>query len=579
MLKNNYCWLMCVGIFFVTQGVCAGLRLQLKGGLHGRTEDTNEPVVVVAQGDEYVVQVTSDTDCRDSLVVHGVENAAAFAVSRGGVSNSMTIVNGHTTSSYVYNYTIQPLVVGSYKLGPAMAEGAAGQALSNTVLVRVVEPAAYDKFAGKKGAARQALQCSLVVDMHEVYVGQPLSLKVVIEDDGNVLERALQPPHFGALKAEPVGKISAEQKMVNGQSKMVTQQEYLVTADAPGTYTIEPATAHFIIPDDEHGAGMQGLFGAFFGPNGKKRLVKSNSMIIGVKPLPLSSDPVDGVGTFTAVSLRAQKTTVELNEPCTLLFSITGSGNFDSITAPMLESSDELSVYPSGSSMAQAGGSSMTKTFEYIAQIGVVGQYEIPAQSFTYFDTQSGVYKKLYTQPLIMQVKPAKKGNEQASVPTTEEKKVVVKPVVPTSSVPVLPWWLFLVIVSVLFIVIFRDILRGGLYQLGERLGITSPMKREKAVLVAIIAQQDVAQLHSFFIGVLARALNCNTQYMDLDLIEAQIRGWDWPFERIQLFLAYIEKCSQAAFAPYTLREVTKTELLDKALYWYELVCAELKGK
>ena len=166
MKSNKAYWLrsLLVAVLWISTGAYAGLELHFKGGLKGKAEDTHEPIIVVAQGDEYSLQVISDYDCGDELTVHGVENAAAFDVSRGGTNSSMTIINGRTTSRVTYTYTVRPLVIGSYNLGPAIVDDENGRQLSNTVKVRVVEPAAYDKFAGKAGAQRQALKCFIQVD-------------------------------------------------------------------------------------------------------------------------------------------------------------------------------------------------------------------------------------------------------------------------------------------------------------------------------------------------------------------------------------------------------------------------------
>ncbi|MDQ5940640.1 MAG: hypothetical protein QG632_366 [Candidatus Dependentiae bacterium] len=566
--------------------VSAGLRLLVKGGLQGRQEDTGTPVMVMCQGDDYVLQVVRDDGDLGQVVIYGVQDSDNFELTRGGTSNSMIMENGRSTSSVTNTYYLRPLVVGTFKLGPASLDENGQQIVSNAVEVRVVEPAAYDQFAGKRGAARQALACSIDVDTHEVYVGQPVTLTVVMEDNGQVMERGLQPPAFGKMQAQQVGSPTSSQKVVNGQLKVLTQQVYSLSADVPGTYTVGPATGVFVVPEsDNHDPFAGGLWGGFFGPQGKKRSVRSNSTIIAVKPLPLSKVPVDGVGQFTGVALHADKQLVELNEPVMVTFAIIGRGNFDAITAPMLQLPETMEVYPSTASFSPdlAIPQKGVKSFEYVVQIGESGVHEIPAQRFTYFDTQQGEYITLSTDPVTIQVRKAKiVGTEQPAGPAGQEpkeKKPEVTKIYDGASLPVIPWWWVIYFALAIFFILLRDLLARGVWGMIELLGITSDAKRQRARLLVLIDAQEVGQIHAFFIKLLARAWHCDTEQIDAECVKRRTADWGWDMERSEGFADYIDRCSQAAFAQQMMKEAVKTELLDKTLYWYEMVVAQLSQK
>jgi len=576
-------------LFLLVQSTVAeaGLRLLVKGGLQGRQEDTGGQVMVMSQGDEYILQVVRDDGDLDGVAIYGAQDSENFELTRGGTSNSMIMENGRSSSTVTNTYYLRPLTTGAFKLGPAALEDEnKRQLVSNVVEVRVVEPAAYDQFAGKRGAARQALACSVDVDSHEVYVGQPVVLTVSLEDNGQVLERGLQPPAFGQMQAQQQGNATSSQKVVNGQVKIITKQEYLVSADVPGTYTIGPATGIFVVPEnDSHDPFAGGLWGGFFGPSGKKRSVRSNSTIITVKPLPLSKVPVDGVGQFTAVAMRSDKQIVELNEPFTVTFSVIGRGNFDAITAPKLQVPEVMEVYPSTSSFTPdlIAGQKGVKSFEYIVQIGEQGAHEVPAQQFTYFDTQSGEYVTLETDPLTLQVKKAKiTAAAQPTAPIQEE--VAVKKhdglkLYDGALLPTIPWWWVFYFALLIFLFLVRDFLVETFWRGVEMLGITSDKKRQRAKLLGMINEQQVGQIHALFIKILARAWQCDTQQVDAEYVKSRTAEWGWDSERSEGFAVFIDRCSQAAFAENTMKEAVKTELLDKTLYWYEMVVAQLDQK
>jgi len=556
--------------------VSAGLSLRLKGGLQAR-EDSGEVVQLLALGDEYTLQVVSDDVGGDNISIEGAQNNPSFDLSSGGAPySSMASINGHTTTSVIYTYYLRPLVVGGYRLGPAKDS----TQTSNVVNVRVVEPAKYDQLAGRKGSARQSLRCSLATDAHEVFVGQPFIITMTMEDDGQVYDRGLVPPQFGALKAEPLANPTAEQKIMNGQVRVVTTQQYQVTADAPGTYTIGGAAGQFLVPSDENEwPGMGGLMGSFFGPSGKKRTIQANNTVVQVKPLPLSKGPVDGVGHFKKLSLSVAKTMLELNEPCVLTLSITGIGNFDAMVAPDLLLPEAISLYPSTSAWQPTGKNpgEGTKSFDYVMQIGEAGDHEIPAQKFSYFDVKAGRYMTLESESLKIQVKKAK----VVSAPLTEmpakkgeEKQAAAAgALVPVGeSLPVLPWWLVMLLVFVVLLFLFRSALAAYGAAFLEWVGVTSPLKREYVALQALLAQQEVSRVHAFFVELLARLWECDAQIIDGEYVRERAEGLGWDGEKAAQFASYIELCGQAAFAPQSVRESVKTELLGQATSWYQFV-------
>jgi hypothetical protein len=554
----------------------AGVQLRLKGGLQGKEEDSGALVTVIAEGDEYSLQLICE-GISDKAHIQGIDKIPSFSISRGGTSSSMTMINGKTKHTLTYTYSLQPLKGGAYTLGPVVVDDGGVVTESNTIAVRVVTAAAYDQFAGKKGAARQALGCHMHLAEHEVYVGQSAVVTVTIEDDGQVHERGLQAPEFGLLQTQPLGKPLSEQKLLNGQLKVVTTQQYVVSADKPGTYTIEPAIAHFIIPDDQRDA-MGGFFGGFFGPSGKKRSIRSNGSILGVKPLPISSEPVDAVGRIDSVDLRLQKTVLDLNEPCVLTYSVTGSCNFDAMVAPHIQVPDSVSLYPSTARYTPAGGAvnEGTKVFEYIIQIDEPGQHEIPAQRYVYFDVSAGIYKTSMTEPCRVTVKQQKiQTSPSASKDTAVQNNkqsddAAASAAIETATVPLLPWWILILLVLVSMLGIFYDMwLRLGGY-LSELFGITSPIKRERRALKELIESQSVDQIHLFFSTVLVRLWGFQPQSIDGEYVREFLRARDIASETADACAAYIDACSQASFAPHMVKESVKTELLHKALFWYE---------
>lgn len=563
----------------------AQITLQLRGGLQARDESTGQAVMVLAQDEEVSLGVVCDDQARD-IIIAGLDGGA-FTAHRGGTSSSMTVINGKTSQSFTHNYSLTPHQIGSFTLGPATATVAGKSEESNTIAVRVLAGDEFDKLAGRSGQ-RSQLSCQLSTDASRAVVGQKVTMKVVMQDDGAVHDRQLQAPSFGKLRVTPVGQPTTEQTVINGAPRIQITQMYEVSADAPGTYQVGPAVAHFVVPGGDGGRDpfesfFSGGIGSFFG-GGKKMSVRSNSLELRVDGLPATTRRVDGVGQFESVKLVAEKQLVDLNEPFTVTFTITGDGNFDAMLVPTLQLPDQFSVYDSATSFTPEPGSTSrgTKAFEYVVQISESGVHELCPQEFCYFDTTTQQYHTLLTAPVTVQVKAAKLATtalpsiSQADdePPLTEQEAVLEQEV--EHEVPMLPWWWLLIVVLLpLFWWLRRRLLRLG-FALTEKLGITSQERREKVALARLVAVGDVEALHTFFVNLLAQQWGCQTQEIDGMLVEERSAQWGWETKKSQSFAAYIDECSQAAFAPQMLTTNRKQHLLEKATYWHELVRAAI---
>ena len=137
--------------------------------------------------------------------------------------------------------------------------------------------------------------------------------------------------------------------------------------------------------------------------------LKSKPVTIEVKALPETNKPASFTGAVGKFFLEAglQKTNFPANEPGKLLLKISGSGNLQLLTAPVLtwpggidpfepkviEALNKTAVPVSGS-----------KIFEYNFSANAPGEYSLPAIDFSYFDPVSASYKTITTKPFAFTV-------------------------------------------------------------------------------------------------------------------------------------------------------------------------------
>ncbi len=137
--------------------------------------------------------------------------------------------------------------------------------------------------------------------------------------------------------------------------------------------------------------------------------LRSKPVIINVKELPEKNKPASFAGAVGRFQMEAtlQKTDFPANEPGKLIIKISGSGNLQLVTAPVLS-------WPAGVDAFDPKFSedinktdipvSGTKTFEYSFSVDKKGSYTVPPVEFSYFDPVSAAYKIIQSKELKFNV-------------------------------------------------------------------------------------------------------------------------------------------------------------------------------
>jgi hypothetical protein len=133
--------------------------------------------------------------------------------------------------------------------------------------------------------------------------------------------------------------------------------------------------------------------------NVEKKL-KSNAVVVNVRPLPTAEKPVDfsgAVGTFT-FKTDLDKTKTKTNEPITLKCTITGKGNIQLIDKLNITFPPDFETYDpkiSNNVSTTGAGTSGSQTFEYLIIPRKAGNFTIKPITFSYFDLEKRKYVTL----------------------------------------------------------------------------------------------------------------------------------------------------------------------------------------
>jgi len=177
--------------------------------------------------------------------------------------------------------------------------------------------------------------------------------------------------------------------------------------------------------------------------------LSTEPVTIHVKPTPLKNKPPGfngAIGRFN-MSTNVGKDKLAENEQGTFEIKIQGKGNFTQLAAPLVnwplgiegaepEIKDELDK-----SQSPLSGS---RTFRYPFVVAKAGQYIIPRINFSFFNTDSGRYKTITTEPVQIQIDHENKSEQ-----------IVSNDIAPGSGFVQRKYWLFALAFVIMCLVAF----------------------------------------------------------------------------------------------------------------------------
>lgn len=207
---------------------------------------------------------------------------------------------------------------------------------------------------------------------------------------------------------------------VNGvQYNTATIRQVSLFAQKSGYLTIEPQEVECMVQvKSQHQAN---IFDNFFNDpffnipqmfdsyQNVKKTIRSNSLAINVRPLPLTDKPTDFNGAVGSFSLHAEidKTQLPANDAATLKFTINGKGNLNLIDKLTVDFPPDFETYDpkiNDKITSNASGVSGSRTFEYLIIPRNAGVFKIKPITFSYFDLTKQKYVSLTSPEFVLKV-------------------------------------------------------------------------------------------------------------------------------------------------------------------------------
>ena len=329
-----------------------------------------------------------------------------------GPSSQFSFVNGQTTSTVTYHFTVASSHSGEYTI-PALTVRVDGQFLtSQSLKLTVTQPNAPPAQAIQSGSEIVFMKLTLPGD--KFYAGETLvaRLDIYVRNDvqnfGNF--------QFTTRPAEgfTIGQVAEDGKrQVQIGNRLYTDICVLMalTAVSSGPVSVGPFTANAVIVVPSSNRQRDPFFGNFPDPfgmfnNGEQKQISlaSDRAAAEALPLPATGQPANFNGAIGQYSMAvsAGPTNVAVGDPITVRIQISGRGALDGLALPAQPAWRDFKTFPPTQSLktSDALGLQGTKTFEQIVTPQNTDVHELPAFSFSYFDPEAGAYRTLTESPV-----------------------------------------------------------------------------------------------------------------------------------------------------------------------------------
>ena len=385
--------------------------------------------VVNAEGKELRVQEMPDFD-----VLMGPSQSTSY---------SSSWVNGKNTSETTvsFTYILMPKKEGTYTIAPATIKVKGATYSSNGLSIKVL-PA--DK-SGKSSSNSSSGTSSATISNDDFFVRMIVSKANVYEQEGFLVTfklYAARPcglsgakfPEFEGFLAQEIDlpdKQWVQDHYNNRNYFTVDLKQVVLYPQRSGQLTIGKGTYDATIRISTP-SKARSIFDDFFDSyrDVNKQLV-SQPATINVKPLP-SGKPASfsgAVGNFT-MTASLSNDHVKANEAVTVKVKISGNGNLKVLKNPEVIFPNDFDVYDPKvdvDTKTTTSGVTGSKNIEYMAIPRYAGDFEIPAVSFSYFDTKSQSYKNLTSDSFKLHVDKGDNSSATASSVTNYSNKESVK--------------------------------------------------------------------------------------------------------------------------------------------------------
>jgi hypothetical protein len=367
-------------------------------------------------------------------------------------SSSIRAINGRTSMSiaYTFTYILRASREGTFEIPEATVTVDNKQYKSNSLTIKVVKSSGGTQSTSSRGNTSKNNQVNGVIQAgsNDVFIKTVVDNSNPLQGEGIILTYKIyfkvpisqpsitKPSTYEGFWSHTVKdnvKLNQYNQNIDGEVYHVADLLKVVLFPLKsGKLLIDPYELECVAQYKRQTKTKTGdpFFDDFFNNSffnesyaNVEKTLKSNSLVINVRPLPIADKPVDfsgAVGNFTFTTLL-DKTQTKTNDPINLKCTITGKGNIQLIDKlntsfpPDFESYDPKITNNINSS---GDGVSGSQTFEYLIIPRKAGKFTIKPIPFSYFDLSKKRYVTLTSPEYTVNVEKGSGDNNIVSYST-----------------------------------------------------------------------------------------------------------------------------------------------------------------
>jgi len=557
--------------------------------------------------DEQAVLTVEVSGTIQNLPEPDIPRMSMFEMYSQGRSTSINVVNGQMAATATYRYLLIPKRAGTYPITQIAIVYNNRRYKGNDVNLTVLQQgstasqSAEDNATSATGDSRDYFLLA-EIDNKKPFVNQQvtftLKFYIAVQFYGSP---ELTEPTTTGFWTEILGNRAAYYQVINSRKYKVIERKYALFPTQTGKLTVGRASIRATVAGKSRRRDPFDVFGDFFG-RGQEVTVRSKPVVIDVQPLPDKGRPADFTGTIGnfSITAAADKREVEVNQPVTVTFKLTGQGNIKSVAEPDIPESDDFRVYRASSSENvtrlndKIGGS---KIFEEVFIPKHPGEMIIPDIAFSFFDPVAKRYKHISSEQISIKViKPEGYvaspdipyatpgmtiGSDARDIRYLKSDIGKTKPV--GSLIISSPLYLIinalpvLALVAILAVRIRKDRLAGDIGLARSR--AASKMARKRLARAQSLAKTEnveefFAEIQHALFAYIADKLNISPHGLTVDKIKELLQERSANEELIGQIGEIIRKCDFARFAPSSMKAAD----IEDALKQSEDVMVQLEG-
>jgi len=428
MIKRLIFFIITSVILSVTAGYCQDVRL------------TGQAKQVVMVGETFTLVYTLNAQ-GSGFRGPNIQGINVLSGPNTSQSSSVRFINGSTTMSitYTFTYLLQASREGTFDIPVATVTANGKQITSNKLSIKVLKnsnsPGTQYKGSGNQNQGGGSQPGVSAGNANDVYIKAFASSSNPLQGEGIVVTyKIFTKVPIAQINISKLSSFSGfwSQNLMKENDKLqqttqVIDGEQYIVADIrkialfplkSGRLVIDPLELSCVAQVRRQTKTRTGdpFFDDFFndsffnsGIANVEKNLKSNPLIISVKPLPEEGRPADfsgAVGNFTFHS-EVDKTRLKTNEAVTLKCTVSGKGNIqlidkmDVVFPPDFESYDPKVTSDIQTSVSGISGN---QTFEYLLIPRKPGKFNIKSIRFSYFDLEKRRYVTLTSPEFDLEI-------------------------------------------------------------------------------------------------------------------------------------------------------------------------------